>query len=64
MDAMRHLGQGLIDAVRAEWPNVQCEGRVGRSVTRMELLNSRGCRFSYTKTTMSVYLEGCAGSGH
>ncbi len=57
MDAMRHLGQSLIDAVRAEWPNVQCEGRVGRSVTRTELLNSRGCRVSYTRTTMSIYLE-------
>ena len=57
MDEMRHLGQSLIDAVRAEWPQVQCEGRVGRSVTRTELMNSRGCRVSYTKATMSVYLE-------
>ena len=57
MDDMRHLGQSLIDAVRAEWPQVQCEGRVGRSVTRTELMNSRGCRVSYTKATMSVYLE-------
>ena len=57
MEEMRHLGQSLIDAVRAEWPQVQCEGRVGRSVTRTELMNSRGCRVSYTKATMSVYLE-------
>ena len=57
MDDMRHLGQSLIDAVRAEWPQVQCEGRVGRSVTRTELMNSRGCRVSYTKTVMSVYFE-------
>ena len=57
MDDMRHLGQSVIDAVRVEWPQVQCEGRVGRSVTRTELMNSRGCRVSYTKATMSVYLE-------
>ena len=56
-DEMRRLGQSLIDAVRAEWPQVQCEGRVGRSVTRTEIINSRGCRVSYTKATMSVYLE-------
>ena len=57
MEDMRHLGQSLIDAVRAEWPQAQCEGRVGRSVTRMDLMNSRGCSVSYTKATMSLYLE-------
>ena len=56
-DAMIYLGQSLIDAVRAEWPQVQCEGRVGRSVTSTEIINSRGCHVSYTRATMSVYLE-------
>ena len=57
MDEMRRLGQSLIDAVRAEWPQAQCEGRVSRSVTRTELLNSRGCQVAYAKTTISVYIE-------
>ncbi|MBF8267551.1 MAG: hypothetical protein HW388_1059 [Dehalococcoidia bacterium] len=58
MEAMEHMGQGLIDAVRAAWPQVLCEGRVSRSLVRMELLNSRGCQASYRKATFNIHIEG------
>ena len=58
VDEMIQLGQGLIDSIRANHPDVQCEGRVSKGVSTISLLNSRGGDVSYTRTVFGVSMEG------
>ena len=57
-EEMLHLGQDLIDAIRASHPDVQCEGRASKGVTTLTLLNSRGGSVSYTRSVFGLHVEG------
>ena len=57
-EEMVQIGQDLIDIIRANHPEVQCEGRVAKGVSTITLLNSRGGSVSYTKSVFGVSLEG------
>ena len=58
VDDMVQTGQTLIDALRSEYPDVQCEGRVGKTLGTQTVLNSRGGRVTYTAGSYGVYLHG------
>lgn len=58
VEEMIHLGQSLIDRIRAGNPEVLCEGQVAKSVSTVSLLNSEGCDLTYTKGVFSVSMEG------
>ena len=58
VEEMIHLGQSLIDGIRAGNSEVLCEGRVAKSVSTVSLLNSKGCDLTYTKGVFSVSMEG------
>jgi len=55
---MIQLGQGLIDTIRANNPDVQCDGHVSKGASTISLLNSRGGSVSYTRSVFGVSLEG------
>ena len=57
-EEMLHLGQSLIDDIRASHPGVQCEGRVSKGVSTLALLNSGGGSVSYTKSVFGLHVEG------
>ena len=57
-EEMVHLGQGLIEAIRASHPDVQCEGRASKGVSTLTLLNSRGGSVSYTRSVFGLHVEG------
>jgi len=58
LDEMVSLGQSVIDTVRSYSDEVQVGGSVSRSVSTISLLNSRGARSVYTKSTYSLGFEG------
>ena len=58
MDDMVQMGQTLIDALRSEYPEVQCEGRVGKTLGSQTILNSRGGKVAFTAGSYGVYLHG------
>ena len=57
VDDMIHLGQSLIDAIRATNPELLCDGRVAKTVSTISLLNSRGGEVTYTKGVFGVGME-------
>ncbi|MBI4298795.1 MAG: TldD/PmbA family protein [Chloroflexi bacterium] len=57
-DDMVQLGQSLIDGIRSRFSEVLCEARIGKSLGKMRLINSRGCDVSYKKTSFGVSVEG------
>jgi len=57
-DTMVQLGQSLIDRVRAEAPDLLCEGSVRRATQRVRLLTSAGADVAYERSTFSVHVEG------
>ncbi|GBD12633.1 Metalloprotease TldD [bacterium HR24] len=58
LDDMVHLGQGLIDAVRREEPELVCDASVRRAVHRVVGINSNGGRFEYRRTVFSLGVHG------
>jgi len=58
LDDMVHLGQGLIDAVRREQPELVCDASVRRAVHRVVGVNSSGGRFEYRRTVFSLGVHG------
>ncbi len=55
---MIRLGQSLIEAVRANHPDVQCDANVSKGITTLTLLNSRGGNVSYTRSVFGLHIEG------
>ncbi|MBI4311399.1 MAG: TldD/PmbA family protein [Chloroflexi bacterium] len=62
-DDLAQLGQGLIDALRAENPDVLCEGTASKTVSTTTILNSKGCSLTYTQSNFEVSLEGTVVEG-
>jgi PmbA protein len=58
LEEMIQIGQTLIDRIRAHSSDVQCEASIGRSLTRVKCLNSRGGEFDYTKSAFGIGIEG------
>ena len=58
LEDMIHLGQTLIDKVRAVEPELLCDASVSRSVSTLGLMNSRGGSASYTKSSFSAFVGG------
>ena len=58
LEQMVQLGQSVVDGVRAYSSEVQVEGTVSRSVQTVTMMNTRGGRFQYTKTTYGLGFEG------
>ncbi|GBD11380.1 Metalloprotease TldD [bacterium HR23] len=56
--ALVDLGQGAIDALLSRWPQVLWECRVGKAVSTVTILNSKGLHASYTRSITSIGLEG------
>ncbi len=57
-DDLAQLGQTLIDALRAQHPDVLCEASASKTVTTTSILNSSGCNLSYTQSQLELSLEG------
>jgi PmbA protein len=58
LDEMASLGQGIVDAVRARFPEAQVEGGVSRSSSRMVLRNSAGGGVSYARSRFGAGFGG------
>ena len=58
LDDMVHLGQGMIDLVRAHTPDLLCSVSVSREVTTLSVYNSSGCQATYTKAVFGASIEG------
>ena len=57
-EAMIETGRGLIERLRAEWPDLLCDARIGRSSGRMHISNSSGVDYSYQQSSYGVSLGG------
>lgn len=57
-EEMVHIGQSLIDRVRATEPALVCDGSVRKAVSSVHIANSRGGEVTYEKTYFSVSIEG------
>jgi PmbA protein len=57
-DAMVQTGQKLIDAVRKDWPDLNCSASVSRGVHRQSLVNTAGLSVSFPQTSYSVGFGG------
>ena len=57
-DTMVQTGQTLIDAVRKDWPELNCSASVSRGVHKMSLVNSAGLETGYKQTSYSVGFGG------
>ena len=55
---MAQLGQSLIDRIRAEAPDLQCEGSVRHTVQHVRLLTSAGADAEYRRTSFGLHVEG------
>ncbi len=58
IEDMVQLGQSMIDSVRRQHGDLQCEARVTRAVATVHIMNSNGCAVSYTKSVCALALEG------
>ncbi len=58
VEHMIHLGQSLIDAVRAHQPDLLCDGSVRKSETDVSCANSNGGAFSYQGSVFSLSVGG------
>ena len=63
LDRMVHLGQGAIDQLTRENGDLLCDARVGKDVTTVTVLNSRGGRATYTKSGFSAFVHGTVVKG-
>ncbi len=57
-DGMVETGQSLIDAVRKDWPDLNCSASVSRGVHRQSLVNTAGLNAEYRQTSYSVGFGG------
>ena len=57
IETMVHLGQGLIDGIRAANSELLCDGRVSKTVSTISLLNSSGAQVTYIKGVFGVGME-------
>ncbi|MBI2858646.1 MAG: TldD/PmbA family protein, partial [Chloroflexi bacterium] len=53
-----HLGQGMIDRVRARAPDLVCDGSVTKATVEVFVGNSKGCSARYKKSMFSAGIEG------
>lgn len=58
IEHMVELGQSLIDAVRSHTPEILCEAGVTKTVSTMEILNSRGGNASFKKSVFALSAGG------
>ena len=58
IERMVELGQSMIDAVRRQEPDLQCEGRVSKNVGTVEVMNSNGGYATYQKSGFALGVEG------
>ncbi|MFN3975033.1 MAG: TldD/PmbA family protein [Dehalococcoidia bacterium] len=56
--ALVDLGQEAIDHLRGRWPQVLWECRVGKAISTVTILNSKGLHATCTRSTMNLTLEG------
>ncbi|MCH7642461.1 MAG: TldD/PmbA family protein [Chloroflexi bacterium] len=57
-DTMVQTGQTLIDAVRRDWPELNCSASVSRGLHTQSLSNSAGLETEYRQTSYSVGFGG------
>ncbi len=57
-EQMVELGQSLIDKVRAQTPDLVCQGGVSKNSITLEIVNSRGGQATYKKSVFSIGVEG------
>ena len=57
-EEMVELGQSLINEVRAHTSELICEAAVSRSITSVQILNSRGGQVAYKKSALAIAVEG------
>jgi len=55
---MIDLGQALIEPVTRSTPGIVCDAAVSRDSLMVQLINSRGCRAEYRKTTFGLGVSG------
>lgn len=58
LETMAELGDRIVREVRARAADVNVEGAVSRSLSAVALVNSKGGRYRYEKTTFGVGFEG------
>ncbi len=58
LEQMAELGQKLIDAVRADTPDIVCEASVTRAIASVNIMNSRGGQAGYRESVFSIGIEG------
>ena len=63
LEEMTALGQRVVDELRAYSGEVQVEGGVSRSTSTIALVNSRGGRFSYRRSSFRVGFQGTVING-
>lgn len=56
-ETMTKLGEEMISTVRKHTPGLLCEGGVGRSVTTVSLMNSRGGQANYKTSYFGLGIE-------
>ena len=57
-EAMVQFGQSLIDGIRAKSPEIVCEATVSRTISSIQLRNSRGAIANYRRSVFSIGIEG------
>ncbi len=57
-DTMVQTGQTLIDAVRRDWPELNCSASISRGVHTQSLSNTAGLETEYRQTSYSVGFGG------
>ncbi|MFA5629687.1 MAG: TldD/PmbA family protein [Dehalococcoidales bacterium] len=55
---MIKLGEGMIETVRKDFPDVTCEGGVTKSITTVKIMNTSGGGGEYRKSIFGMGLEG------
>ncbi|MBI2934103.1 MAG: TldD/PmbA family protein [Chloroflexi bacterium] len=58
LERMIGIGEEVISRVTSHTPALLVEGRVGKSISTVRLINSRGAESSYSKSVMTVMMEG------
>lgn len=58
VEAMVEMGQSLIDVIRGHTPEILCEAGVTKSISTVNILNSRGGNSSYQKSAFTVSVGG------
>ncbi|MBI4301280.1 MAG: TldD/PmbA family protein [Chloroflexi bacterium] len=58
VETMVQMGQSLIDRVRQNTPDLQCEAHIGQTKMTVDIINSQGGRGHYEKSVFGVGIEG------